>query len=104
MADYISREAAMLEVVDAVQSNDNGFRWGEIVTFTGNDIIKIIKKIPTTDVRPVVLCRDCENWDKSWLPNGDKSGNSHFCPMIDLTTDGDFFCSFGERRSDQNAG
>lgn len=62
--------------------------------------IKALIEIPAADVVEVVRCCDCENWDKSWLPHGDKSGNSHFCPMIDLTTDGAFFCSKGERRAD----
>lgn len=54
MSDYISREAAKLAVVDVAQSRENGFQWGEEVTFTPSKIIGLIDKIPAADVRPVV--------------------------------------------------
>lgn len=53
MSDYISREDAKLAVVDAAQSRENGFQWGETVTFTPSEIIGLIDKIPAADVQPV---------------------------------------------------
>jgi hypothetical protein len=59
MDDYISREAAKLAVVDVAQSRENGFQWGEVVTFTASNIIGLINKIPAADVRPVVRGSGC---------------------------------------------
>ena len=53
MDDYISREDAKLAVVDVAQSRENGFQWGETVTFTPSQIIGLINKIPAADVQPV---------------------------------------------------
>lgn len=91
VTDYISREAALFAVVDAVQSNDNGFRWGEIVTFTGGDIIKLIKSIPAADVRPVVLCRDCRWWTKQ------ENSLQGRCELAGFYPTGAWFCANGER-------
>ena len=33
-----------------------------------NAIIEGTRALPPADVRPVVLCRDCKNWDTSWAP------------------------------------
>jgi rubrerythrin len=61
MDDYISREAAKLASVEAAQSRENGFQWGETVTFTTSKIIGLINSIPAADVRPVVR--------GGWKPN-----------------------------------
>ena len=44
----------------------------------------------------VVRCKDCKNWDTSWISND----GFYYCPMIDRLTPGDFFCADGERRED----
>lgn len=89
--DYISREGALFAVVDAVQSNDNGFRWGEIVTFTGGDIIKLIKSIPAADVWPVIKCKNCRWWTKQ-----EKSLQGR-CELGGFYPTGEWFCANGER-------
>jgi len=52
---------------------------------------------PTIDAVPVVFCNKCEHWDRDWNPYG-SNGNQHFCPMIGLVTDADFFCKDGEQK------
>jgi hypothetical protein len=49
---------------------------------------------PTADVVHVVRCENCNNWDTSW----ESHTGFHYCPMIDGSPDGDFFCAYGERR------
>lgn len=51
-----------------------------------------IMAIPS--VQTIVNCDNCANWDRS-LDYG--QGRYHYCPMIDLFTDEDFFCKFGGR-------
>ena len=56
-----------------------------------------IDRMPTVDAVPVAFCDKCKHWDRDWKPN--HSGeNEHYCPMIDLVTDADFFCKYGERK------
>ena len=55
-----------------------------------------IDHAPTIDAIEVVRCKDCKNWDTSWISND----GFYYCPMIDRLTPGDFFCADGERRED----
>ena len=43
----------------------------------------------------VVRCKDCEAWDRRWVPTGAEAGE-HFCPIIGLVTEPDFYCKYGE--------
>ena len=82
MKEYIEREAALSAVdcgnlhkgiVDALQEN--------------------IKEIPapTVDAVPVVRCKDCKHYDGKW------------CLLLDMVNSdmGDWFCAYGERRTDE---
>ena len=51
---------------------------------------------PTIDAVPVVRCKDCKNWDREWTP--ERNPKVHYCWMIDLFTDGEFYCKDGDRR------
>lgn len=46
----------------------------------------------------IIYCKDCENWDTTW--QNDSAPNYHYCPMIDGTYRGDFYCGKAERRTD----
>ena len=46
----------------------------------------------------IIHCKDCENWDTTW--QNDSAPNYHYCPMIDGTYSGDFYCAKAERRTD----
>lgn len=46
----------------------------------------------------IIFCKDCENWDTTW--QNDSAPNYHYCPMIDGTYSGDFYCAKAEGRSD----
>ena len=48
------------------------------------------------DVVEVVRCKDCKNWDTTWQDGWAK--NYHYCPLIDGTRNGDWFCAYGEKR------
>lgn len=93
--DYISREAAKLAVVDAAQSRENGFQWGETVTFTPSEIIGLIDKIPAADVRPVVRAH-WMTWEDQFpgrkVPR--KSGLGVFCSNPDCRKHADNMTDF----------
>ena len=82
MADeYIRREAAM-----------------EITTRTCGDYAAAfaeIRKLPAADVAPVVRCNDCQNWKRN--VGLTDSPNGH-CFEHDIDTNGRDFCSYGERK------
>lgn len=46
----------------------------------------------------IVRCKDCKNWDTTW--QNDWAKNYHYCPLIDGTRNGDWYCADGERRSE----
>lgn len=46
------------------------------------------------DIEEVVRCKDCAEWS-DW-----GEANINYCPMLDLKTEGEFFCALGERKKD----
>ena len=70
--DYISREAAL-----SAQNKSMNL----------SECRKRLESIPAADVRPVVLCRDCEYWqsDCGW------------CGYFDIGMNIDDFCSRGKK-------
>lgn len=56
-----------------------------------------IHDMPTADVVEVVRCKDCINWQSDWDTSTD---GYHYCAMVDIVIDGDFYCKDGERRED----
>ena len=53
-----------------------------------------IEAIPAVDAVEVVRCKDCKSWLRFFVP---MVGN---CSKHCETTDGDDYCSYGERRAD----
>ena len=47
----------------------------------------------------IIRCKNCENWDTSW--QNDSAPNYHYCPMMDGSYSGDFYCAKAERRTDE---
>lgn len=63
-----------------------------------------IRKLEPEDVRPVVLCKDCDLWNE-WDSSGRKSLGNYRCSCAEWTTEittyytgPDEFCSRGVRR------
>lgn len=75
MADYIRRE-------DALKALQNNFY---------STAMDIINRVPPADVAPVVRCKDCKYHYDCGV---------HFCNRLrmDCPDDSDFFCSYGERK------
>lgn len=63
--------------------------------------IKSIKEIPTADVRPVVLCRDCKH--KGWVQEPEHGKSVDYCRLIERCVDKQFFCAAGERKTNCGA-
>lgn len=84
MAEYIEREALKRAIRKAF--HDLGVRI---------DINSVINAQPTADVVEVVRCKDCVNWQTEW---GTSYDGYHYCAMIDIVIDGDFYCKDGERK------
>ena len=60
------------------------------------DVLDALEDYPATDVRHVVLCRDCKWWETSWTPRGVGDGR-HYCAPLDLYPSADWFCADGEK-------
>jgi hypothetical protein len=92
MADYISREAAIESLVDYYNSLQDFVGFGTIKKNTiGECIMRVKEDIPSADVRPVVLCRDCRWWTKQ-----EKSLQGR-CELAGFYPTGEWFCANGER-------
>lgn len=46
----------------------------------------------------IIRCKDCEHWDVTW--EGSYGPNYHYCPIIDGTFSGNFYCADAERKND----
>ena len=60
----------------------------------------ITKKKERRKQPEIIRCKDCENWDTTW--QNDSAPNYHYCPMIDGSYSGDFYCAKAEGRTDDN--
>ena len=62
-------------------------------------ILKLLRELQERRKQPeIIYCKDCENWDTTW--QNDSAPNYHYCPMMDGSYSGDFYCAKAERRSD----
>ena len=83
MTDYISRQAAVIEMMDNNVDHAQGT--------DGREVIQILEDIPAADVVPVVRCRGCRyhvDSDKCCHPDGL------------LCAKDNNFCGYGERREE----
>ena len=72
-----------------------------------DELYENVKMIDAADVRPVVLCRECDHWNE-WDHVGRESLGNFRCScaywsnedgLTYYTSENDF-CSYGERRED----
>lgn len=103
MNDYIEREAVIsrLEKVDM----DAYYGFTAAVQFGVDHAIQCIKEAPAADVAPVVRCKECRH---SSLPSGftQRYGepgtlSCHFGPCNRRNVNGNDFCSYGQRKEDE---
>lgn len=96
MSDPIDRKAA-IDFIDAGHLvNPNEKRYSE------NDIVALLKALPTIDAVEVVRCKDCIYYEKL-------NNNEYYCDTIYRNLSGDdegvsfeppknYFCAYGKRR------
>lgn len=94
MSDLISRQAA-IDAIRASTSKYTGFM--EMEMYTDDDAVEAINGVPSAQPE-IIRCKDCKNWDTEW--QNDWAKNYHYCPMIDGTRAGDWFCADAERKED----
>ena len=80
MSDYISREEAKA----AIRKKFPGLR-------ERCEINEVLNSIPAADVRPVVLCKDCEWWEKQ------KDSAQGRCALMGMYPTGGWFCANGKK-------
>ena len=49
-----------------------------------------VEEAPTIDAVPVVRCLECKQYDADWF----------YCNRLDINTDHDFFCAYGEQEGE----
>lgn len=62
-----------------------------------DQVVNRLRNDPDAEWITVVRCKDCKNWDTTW--QNDWAKNYHYCPLIDGTRNGDWYCADAERRS-----
>ena len=72
------------KVVDAIRAHPNDVRL----------ILNAIDELPEEDVVPVVHCKQCKNWDKSWKSIYGTKG--HYCWLVEMFTKSKDYCSNGK--------
>lgn len=99
MAEYIEREKVLSLQTDLHFDNIEQLKHWKCRHIDPTEV----QLLPAADVRPVVLCLHCKNWDTSWAPDCGKE-YGHFCPMVGTVTYADWFCADGEKREETNNG
>ena len=86
--DLISRSDA-IDAVDKLSDEPIGYL---------EAVIDALVDLPSAQPE-IIRCNDCKHWDTSWENNF--APNYHYCPLIDGTRRGDFYCADAERRTDE---
>lgn len=73
----------------------------QIVYSTIMDAVYAVEQAPTVDAVPVVRCKDCKWWDD--IPSSTYTPQYHRCRKINISMTAEDFCSFGERKEDEQA-
>ena len=91
---YILRSGA----IDAIKRN-SGTLYTREAEFLFRKVVSLLNNAPAADVAEVVRCKDCDAWKRNVgivdSPNG-------HCFEHDIDTNGQDFCSYGERREGGN--
>lgn len=87
MARYIDADALMKEIDREVKLSDH---WK-----TAHEMANVIKYFPTADVVEVVRCKDCK-----WYEETDARIGT--CLLVERGAEINGFCSWGERRTDDD--
>ena len=83
------------EVVDRCEVTDGDRACAE----EHRQLAEWLKELAERRKQPeIIRCKDCENWDTTW--QNDSAPNYHYCPMMDGSYSGDFYCAKAERRTD----
>lgn len=86
MSDLISRQAAIDEAYSIVIDGEK------------YDVVQVETLMGLPSAQPeIIRCKDCKNWDTTWQNDWPK--NYHYCPFIDGTRNGDWYCADAERRN-----
>ena len=72
--------------------------FGDNVPYEWAWALTVVDHTPTIDAVPVVRCKDCQYRDEAKV---NKKGFL-ICPASGMEITDDDFCSYGERRSDDN--
>ena len=102
MAEYIDKEKFMQSMYhEAFEKDSDLQRWDGGCWIRYKMLENVMAATPAADVRPVVICRDCKyshmthdgmcKYCDQWIENGVDEA---------LYVPGDFFCAFGERRTE----
>lgn len=102
MTEYIEREAIQKRLNRIVEVNNLRT---DLAWFTPYGVKALIEEIPAADVRPVVLCKDCQDSYEWANVDGD---NYRYCGYlrsrwnhdIDRMVDDDDFCKWGRKREE----
>ena len=105
MAAYIEREAVLKEVEELKKSpwynDDFGFGTKQARHDGVTCVVDLcIKQAPLADVVEVVRCKECKN--KGWVQEPCHGKSIDYCRLHEFAVYKDDFCSYGERKGDNN--
>lgn len=89
----------MITIDDMINRFDGSIGYATNIKEVCQYIADLLKELKERRNAPeIIRCKDCENWDTTW--QNDFAPNYHYCPMMDGTYRGDFYCAKAERRTD----
>lgn len=99
MNEYINEEAIVKELEEEIAMGDE-FDEKDVLINKGLRIaLKDIRRQPTTDVQPIVHCKDCKyRKEHHYEENGEKPYIKYECKFTKYSMSDDGFCSFGVKK------
>lgn len=96
MDDLISRQSALNEINHGVPVK--GWEDSERVWELINIFVNRIKQLPS--IQPeIIRCKDCKNWDTTWVTDLMKDYN--YCPLHRRNMHSDWYCADAERKTNE---
>ena len=119
MDKLISRNAAIKAMLNEQQEDIKAYGCSIPECFDGDRASRVLMQLPYIDTDMFeysdrlwklpyergkndgsVRCKNCKYYDWTWVDKLERN-NNHYCPIIDCVTDVEFFCSKGERITDE---
>lgn len=105
--EYIERGALIDNIIESRENSPYTDTEADLVhRIEHNNFLSLVANQPAADVVQIVRCKDCKYYEK--ITNTGKNGGEMWCrkcgALAKVRQDGESFCSFAERKENDDVG